>query len=79
MATVKVSGKTYQTLNEIADRLRSRLRRPVSVEEALGFVLRQGKLRPSGCAGTFSLTDEEEREIRKTIEEFWSRRKLRSE
>lgn len=79
MATVKVSEKSYRRLNEIAGRLRAQLRRPVSVGEALDFIMRQGRLNPSDFAGSLSLTDDEEERILKELEEFWSRWKFRSE
>jgi len=64
MATVKVSDQTYKRLNELAGELRSRLGRPVSVDEALDFALRQ-KRKPNltDFGGTWSMTDEEEKRI----------------
>jgi hypothetical protein len=79
MATVKVSKKTYRTLNEIAGQLRARLRRPVSVDEAIEFVMKKGRLRPSDFAGSLSMTDEEQAQILKGLEEFWSKWKFRNE
>jgi len=64
MATVKVSVQTFKKLNELAGELRSRLGRPVSVDEALDFVLKQNrKPKPSDYAGTWSMSDEEEKRI----------------
>ncbi|MDV3278466.1 MAG: hypothetical protein LYZ69_08390 [Nitrososphaerales archaeon] len=76
MATVKVSKKTYRELNEIAGKLRARLRRPVSVDEAIEFAMKQNRLKPSDFAGSLSLTNEEEAQISKSLEEFWSRWKF---
>lgn len=78
MATVKVREKTYRTLNEIAGKLRARLQRPVSVDEAIDFVMRQHKLKPSDFAGSLSLTNEEEAQILNGLKEFWSEWKFRT-
>lgn len=76
MATIKVSERTYRRLNQVAGQLRARLRRPVSVDEALEFTMRAAKLKPSDFAGSWSLTDEEEARILKELTAFWSRWKL---
>lgn len=81
MATVKVSDHTYKKLNELAGELRSRLGRPVSVDEALDFALKQKrKLKPSDYAGTWSMSDEEEKRIfGDDLQRMWKRWKLRRE
>ncbi len=73
MATVKVSRETYEKLNEVAGRLRARLRRPVSVDEALDATFKAGKTRPSDFAGTLSLTENEAQDIIKELNNFWSK------
>ena len=55
MATVKISEQTYKKLNEIAGELRSRLGRPVSVDEAIDYAMRQNKAKPSDYAGSGTL------------------------
>ena len=76
MATVKVSDETYKKLNKVAGTLRTRLGRPVSVDEALDFVMKQGDKRrssPSDFAGAWSfMNDKEEAEILRSLEKFWS-------
>lgn len=76
MATVKVSERTYRKLNELAGELRSQLGRPVSVDEALDLLIKEKKTRPSDFAGTWSMTEEEERVVLKNIEALWGRWKL---
>jgi cobalamin biosynthesis protein CbiG len=79
MATVKVSKRTYRELNEIAGKLRARMRRPVSVDEAIEFAMRRDKLKPADFAGSLSLTDKEEAEISEKTARFWSRWRLQRE
>lgn len=71
MATVKVSQETYERLNRLAGRLRSRLKRPVSMDEALNMMIRE--LKPSDFSGTLSLTDDEAAAISEELNAFWSR------
>ncbi len=78
MATVKVSERTYKRLNELAGKLRSRLGRPVSVDDVLEYLLRPKK-KPSDFEGAWSMTDEEEGEVLRSIEVLWGRWKLRRE
>jgi hypothetical protein len=73
MATVKVSKRTYERLNNIAGRMREDLRRPVSIDEALESAMKTSGLRPSDFAGTFLLDDVEAKEISKELSRFWSR------
>ena len=73
MSTIKVSKETYEKLNERAGKLRARLRRPVSIEEALDSAMKTAGQRPSDFAGTLVLSDKEASEIAKNLSEFWSR------
>lgn len=79
MATVKVSDRTYKELNEIAGKMRTRLRRPVSVDEAIEFAMRRDRMRPSDYAGALVMTDEELAGISKGMRKFWSSWKFQSE
>ncbi len=81
MATVKVSDQTYKKLNELAGELRSRLGRPVSVDEALDFALKQKRRpKPSDYAGSWSMSDEEEKRIfGDDLQRMWKRWKPRRE
>ncbi|MGI0078336.1 MAG: hypothetical protein ACRECH_01795 [Nitrososphaerales archaeon] len=76
MATVKVSDQTYRKLNELAGKLRSRLGRPVSVQEALDLAMRQGKPKPADYSGSWLMTDEEGKEIERGLKKGWRRWKL---
>jgi len=73
MATVKVSEKTYKKLNQAAGKLRSRLGRPVSVDETLDFIMKENKVSPSDFAGSWSMTDKEALEITNDLDGSWKR------
>jgi predicted transcriptional regulator len=72
MATVKLSKETYEKLNELAGKMRARLHRPVSIDEALESAMKSS-LKPSDFAGTFVSTDPEVEAIFGELIRFWSR------
>ncbi len=70
--TVKVGKEVYARLCEVAGELQVKLKRPVSLEEAMKYLLKERKLKMSDFAGTWSMSDEEEAEILKSLREAWS-------
>jgi hypothetical protein len=77
MVTVRVKEKTYKELNVIAGRLQAKFKRPISANETINYLVKKDKLKPSDFAGTWSMSDGEEAEILKSLEEKWSERKYR--
>lgn len=73
--TIKVSKETYAKLNEIAGELQTKLRRSVSIEEAMkDLIKRKEKGRKiSDLAGSWNITDAESKEIKTSIEESWKK------
>lgn len=73
--TIKVSKETYAKLNEIAGELQIRLRRSVSIEEAMkDLIKRKEKGRKiSDLAGSWNITDAKFKEIETSIEETWKK------
>jgi predicted CopG family antitoxin len=73
--TVKVSKETYAKLCEIAGELQTKLKRPVSIEEAMKHLIRQKEkgVRITDLAGSWSVTDEEIMEIKASIGEAWKK------
>jgi predicted transcriptional regulator len=73
--TVKVSKETYAKLNEIAGELQIKLRRSVSIEEAMkDLIKRREKGRKiSDLAGSWNITDAEFKEIKTSIAESWKK------
>jgi len=72
---IKVSKETYAKLSEIAGELQVRLRRPVSIEEAMkDLIKRKEKGRKiSDLAGSWKITETEFIEIKSSINESWQK------
>jgi lipoate-protein ligase A len=72
---VKISKETYAKLCEIAGELQVKLKRPVSIEEAMKHLirLREKRARITGLAGSWNITDEEIKEIKASINEDWKK------
>jgi len=75
---IKVSKETYAKLCEIAGELQIKLKRPVSIEEAMKHLIRlRGKgVKITDLAGSWNVTDEEIKEIKASISEAWKKWKL---
>ncbi len=58
-------------MNEAAGKLRSRLRRPVSMDEVLESLLRERNLRPSDFAGSWFMTESELNEFERGLKAAW--------
>ncbi|MBS7281303.1 MAG: hypothetical protein KIH09_15915 [Candidatus Freyarchaeota archaeon] len=71
--SVKVSKEIYERLCEVAGELQVRLKRPVSLDEAMEHLLGEKKLRVSDFAGAWSMSDEEEAEIFRDLRRLWER------
>ncbi|MGD0451672.1 MAG: hypothetical protein ABSA79_11550 [Candidatus Bathyarchaeia archaeon] len=72
---IKVSKETYAKLCEVAGELQVKLRRPVSIEEAIkDLIKRKEKGRKiSDLAGSWNITDAEFKEIKTSIDESWKK------
>ena len=76
--TVKISKETYARLSEIAGELQIRLKRPVSLDEAMRYLLSlRGKgVKITDLAGSWDVSDEEVAEIRASLTEAWKKWRL---
>jgi len=76
--TVKISKETYARLSEIAGELQIRLKRPVSLDEAMRYLISlKGKgVKITDLAGSWDVSDEEVAEIRASLTEAWKKWKL---
>ncbi|MDH5811835.1 MAG: hypothetical protein QE160_06175 [Candidatus Verstraetearchaeota archaeon] len=78
--TIKISKETYVKLSEVAGELQMRLKRPVSLDEAMRYLLslksRNKKVRITDLAGSWDLSDEEWAEIKISLTEAWKKWKL---
>jgi hypothetical protein len=72
---IKVSKETYAKLSEIAGELQVKLRRPVSIEEAMkDLIKRREKGRKiSDLAGSWNITETEFTQIKTAINETWQK------
>jgi len=76
--TVKISKETYAQLSEIAGELQIRLKRPVSLDEALKYLisLRGKGTKITDLAGSYDISDKELAEIKASLSEAWKRWRL---
>ncbi|MEM3407521.1 MAG: hypothetical protein QXY18_05365 [Nitrososphaerota archaeon] len=74
--SIKVGKGIYEKICEIAGELQVKLKRRVSLDEALEYLLEEKKLKISDFAGAWIMSDEEEEEILKSLREGWSRWKF---
>ena len=76
--TVKISKETYNELCKVAGELQIRLKRPVSLEEAMEYLisLRGKGVKITDLAGSWSVTEEELAEIRASLNEAWKKWRL---
>ena len=73
--TVRVDDETYRKLSEYAGELQSKLKRPVSINEAIRYLTREIPVnnRISDLAGTWKTTDEEIEEIMTDLRRGWEK------
>ena len=76
--SIKVSKETYAELSEIAGELQLKLKRPVSIEEAIKQLTKKRKkgTKISDLAGSWKMSDEEAEEIKESIEMAWEKWKM---
>jgi len=75
--TIKISKETYAKLSEVAGELQMRLKRPVSLDEAMRYLLslklREKSVRITDLAGSWDMSDEEWTEIKASLTEAWKK------
>jgi predicted nucleic acid-binding Zn-ribbon protein len=73
LKAIKISKETYAKLNQIAGELQTRMKRPVSIEEAMKYLMKEkekGK-KITDLAGSWNITDKELKQIKTSISEAW--------
>jgi len=74
---VKVSEETYSELSKVAGEFQARFKRPVSLDEALRYLLslrkRRRRLKITDLAGSWDMSEEEWVEIKASLERAWKR------
>lgn len=76
--TIKLSKDTYARLCAIAGKLQAELKRPVSLEEAMKYLVNRHEkgLKITDLAGSWDVTEEEVAEIKASLVEAWKKWKL---
>ena len=73
--TVRVDEEAYTMLSEYAGRLQTKLKRPISMNEAIKHLARQQEEphRISDLAGSWTASDQEVEEIKESLRRAWDR------
>ncbi|MGB9740483.1 MAG: hypothetical protein ACP5IM_05955 [Candidatus Bathyarchaeia archaeon] len=78
--TVKISKETYVKLSEVAGELQMKLKRPVSLDEAMRYLLRLKEgwrgVKITDLAGSWEMSDEEWARIKVSLTEAWKKWRL---
>ncbi len=73
LKAVKISKETYAELSAIAGELQTKKKRPVSIDEAMKYLIcrnRKGR-KISDLAGSWSMNEHEADEIKASIDKAW--------
>jgi len=71
--TIKIDENTYRMLNNLVGEIRSEEKRPVSMNEALARVLKEKKKRNiMDFAGSWEMSDSEEKRMKTGLKKAWS-------
>jgi predicted nucleic acid-binding Zn-ribbon protein len=75
LKAIKISKETYAELSAIAGELQVKLKRPVSIEEAMKHLIKRRKKgkKISDLAGSWNVTDKEFKEIESSISKAWEK------
>ena len=75
LKAIKISKETYAELSAIAGELQVKLKRPVSIEEAMKHLIKRRKKgkKISDLAGSWNVTDKELKEIELSISKAWEK------
>ena len=76
LKSIKIDSENYEKLCGLSGRLTEKLNRHVSINETIRILYKKQKL--SDMAGKWKVTEEETKEIKKSLEKGWSNWKIRS-
>jgi len=71
--SIKVKDSTYRKLSKLAAHIQNRYERPVTLDEALDYAIKQANIsRVSDTAGGWVMSDSEVVAMMETLREAWS-------
>ena len=73
LKAIKISKETYSELSAIAGELQIKRKRPVSMDEAMKYLIRRSRKgkKISDLAGSWIMSDSEAEEIKTSIVKAW--------
>jgi hypothetical protein len=73
LKAVKISKETYAELSAIAGELQIKRKRPVSMDEAMKFLIRRSRKgrKISDLAGSWIMSDSEAEAVKTSIDKAW--------
>ena len=74
--SIKISEQNYKILCELSGRLREKLHKPVSINDAISYLYSRRKV--SDLAGTWKMSEKEVEEFTADLREGWGRWKIKS-
>jgi predicted CopG family antitoxin len=74
--TIKIRDETYEKINVLVGDMMKELKRPVSIDEALRYMLKSRKNKPSQFAGGWKMDEKELLDIKNDLKESWKRWEL---
>lgn len=69
--SIKISDENYERLCEISGKLQEKLKKPVSLNEAITHLYNKTMI--EDLAGSWKMTDKEERELKRELKEAWKK------
>ena len=74
--SIKISEDNYRVLCSLSGKLREKLHKPVSINEAISFLYKRRKI--SDLAGVWKMSDKEASEFIADLKEGWNKWKTKS-
>jgi hypothetical protein len=73
LKAIKISKETYSELCAIAGELQIKRKRPVSMDEAMKYLIRQSRKgkKISDLSGSWSMNDDEAEDVKESIAKAW--------
>jgi len=74
--SIKISEENYGRLCDLSGRLRTKLHRPVSINEAINHLYKKGRL--SDLAGSWKMSDKEVEKFTDNLKKGWKKWTIKS-